>query len=227
MWPKVPYGDSSFGHTHEKNHVWLYVYRDTFLVLPILVFGVVYKGCGSSEHWITLYSCTLDLMYASVHHFLNKKRNLLSIAKYFLFYDFSWRYLCKTWWYHENFRNQRKCFQNIHLSIMTKNSLSKRHTYVYIWCQDTICFQLVSSHKLVLKGVIDWGGARFHKKFHGSSNVSLWRWSRYGYVSLNEFFMSFSINSKSFKNSYFSTHNHPPSWIEGEHKRIVPNIKND
>ena len=51
--------------------------------------------------WITLYSCTLDLMYASVHHLLYKKRNLLFIAKYFLFYDFSRKYLWKTWWYHE------------------------------------------------------------------------------------------------------------------------------
>ena len=51
--------------------------------------------------WITLYPCFLDLMYASVHYFMIKKISLLFIAKYFLFYDFSKKYLCKTWWYHE------------------------------------------------------------------------------------------------------------------------------
>ena len=51
--------------------------------------------------WITLYPCFLDLMYASMHYFLLKKRNLLFIAKYFPFYDFSGKYLSKTWWYHE------------------------------------------------------------------------------------------------------------------------------
>ena len=104
----------------------------------------------------------------------------------------------------------------------------KRHTYVYNWCQDTICFQLVSSHNWFSKGSLIEGEQDF--KFHGSSNISLWRWSRYGYVSLNEFFMSFSINSKSFKNSYFWTHNHPPSWIEGEREncsKISEKIKPD
>jgi hypothetical protein len=33
--------------------------------------------------WITLYPCFLDLMYASVHYFLIKKRNLLFIANTF------------------------------------------------------------------------------------------------------------------------------------------------
>ena len=51
--------------------------------------------------WINLYPCFLDLMYASVHYFLIKKRNILFIAKYFPFFDFSGKYLCKTWWYHE------------------------------------------------------------------------------------------------------------------------------
>ena len=61
------------------------------------------KGVAS---WITLHSYTLGLMYASVHLLLHKKRNLLFIAKYFIFFDFSRKYLCKTWWYHESFRNQ-------------------------------------------------------------------------------------------------------------------------
>ena len=134
--------------------------------------------------------------------FLEKEEKSSLIAKYFLFYDFSWKYLCKTWWYHENFRNQRKCFQNIHLSIMTKNSLSKdihmstigvKTQFVFNWCQATIGFQ--RGHWL--------RGSKISQKFHGSSNVSLWRWSKYGYVSLNEFFMSFSINSKSFKTHIF------------------------
>ena len=86
--------------------------------------------------------------------------------------------------------------------------LVSRHNLFFNWCQATIGFQ--RGHWL--------RGSKISQKFHGSSNVSLWRWSKYGYVSLNEFFMSFSINSKSFKNSYFSTHNHPPSWIEGEHE---------
>jgi hypothetical protein len=38
--------------------------------------------------WITLYPCFLDLMYASVHHFLYKKRNLLFYRQYFPFYAF-------------------------------------------------------------------------------------------------------------------------------------------
>lgn len=33
--------------------------------------------------WITLHPCTLDLMYASVHHFLYKKRNILFITNTF------------------------------------------------------------------------------------------------------------------------------------------------
>ena len=61
------------------------------------------KGVTS---WITLYSYTLGLMYASVHLLLQKTRNRLFIAKYFFFFDFSRKYLCKTWWYHESFRNQ-------------------------------------------------------------------------------------------------------------------------
>ena len=79
--------------------------------------------------------------------FLEKEEKSSFIAKYFLFYDFSWRYLCKTWWYHENFfRNQRKCFQNIHLSIMTKNTLSKDIHMSIIGVKTQFVFQLVSSH---------------------------------------------------------------------------------
>ena len=121
--------------------------------------------------WITLYSCTLDLMYASVHHFLNKKRNLLFIAKYFLFYDFSRKYLCKTWWYHENFINQMKCFKNIHLSIKTKNSLSKDLLMFTIGVKTQFIFKFGSSHNWFSKGSLIEGEQDF--KFHGSSNVSL------------------------------------------------------
>ena len=101
----------------------------------------------------------------------------------------------------------------IHLSIKTKNSLSKdilmltigvKTQFLFNWCQATIG----------LKGVFDWGGARFHK-FHGSSNVSLWRWSKYGYVSSNKFFMSFSLKSKSFIKSSVLTHNSPPYRLRG------------
>ena len=82
-------------------------------------------GCSSQRvsfirTWITLYSYTLGLMYASVHLLLHKKSNLLFIAKYFIFYDFSRKYLCKTWWYHESFRNQMVYFLKFHLSINDK-----------------------------------------------------------------------------------------------------------
>ena len=124
---------------------------------------VPYKGCGSSGHRITLYSCTLDLMYASVHHFLKKEEKSSLIAKYFLFYDFSWKYLCKTWWYHENFRNQRKCFQNIHLSIMTKTTLSKDIHMSTIGVKTQFVFQLVSSHNWFSKGSLIEGEQDFTK----------------------------------------------------------------
>ena len=125
---------------------------------------VPYKGCGSSEHWSTLYSCTLYLMYASMHHFLYKKRNLIFIAKYFLFYDFSRKYLCKTWWYHENFRNQRKMLSEYQSLNHDQKTLYQKDIHMSTFGVKTqfVC-QLVSSHKLVLKEVIDWGGARFHK----------------------------------------------------------------
>ena len=71
--------------------------------------------------WITLYSYTLGLMYASVHHLLQKKKNLLFIAKYFIFYDFSRKYLCKSWWYHESFRNPMEYCHKLHHSINDNN----------------------------------------------------------------------------------------------------------
>ena len=103
----------------------------------------------------------------------------------------------------------------------------KRYTYVYNWCQDTICFQLVSSHNWFSKGSLIEGEQDF--KFHGSSNVSLWRWSKYGYVSLNEFFMSFSINSKSFKTHIFRHITIPPHELRGSTKmfQLSEKIKPD
>ena len=98
-----------------------------------------------------------------------------------------------------------------------QKSLSKRHINVYIWCQNSICFSIGVKTQLVFKGVIDWGGARFHKKL--SRIIKMFhfeRWSEYGYVSLNEFFMSFSSKSKSFKTHIFWHITIPPLWIEGE-----------
>ena len=72
--------------------------------------GCSFQRVSFIRTWITLYSYTLGLMYASVHHLLQKKRNLLFIAKYFIFYDFSRKYLCKTWWYHESFKSPMEYF---------------------------------------------------------------------------------------------------------------------
>ena len=166
-------------------------------------------------------------MYASVHHFLKKERNLLSITEYFIFYDFSWRYLCKTWWYHENFKKLKKMLSEYPSLNHDQKLFIKRHTYVYNWCQDTTCFSISVKPQLVLKGVIDWGGARFHKKFSWSIKMFHFeRWSEYGYVSLNEFFMSFSINSKSFKTHCFWHITIPPHELRGSAK-IVQNIRKD
>ena len=82
---------------------WFAITSDSNLVFKMRKTRRQKDGCSFQRvpfirAWITLYSCALDLMYASVHHFLYKKRNLLFIAKYFIFYDFSRKYLCKTWW---------------------------------------------------------------------------------------------------------------------------------
>ena len=92
------------------------------------------KGVTS---WITLHSYTLGLMYASVHLLLQKKRNLLFIAKYFIFYDFSRKYLCKTWWYHESFRNPMDYFRKLHHTINDINVfIYKNWCQGHYWCQD-------------------------------------------------------------------------------------------
>ena len=69
----------------------------------------------------------------------------------------------------------------------------------------------MSRHNWFSKGVIDWGGARFHKKLSWIIKMVYFkRWSEYGYVSLNEFFMSFLEYLKIIQNSFFLAHNHPP-----------------
>ena len=119
-------------------------------------YGCSFQRVSFIRTWITLHSCTLDLMYASVHHRLYKKRNLLFIAKYSLFYDFSKKYLCKTWWYHESFRNPMEYFCKIHHSINDNNVLfTKNWCQDHYWCQD---------HNW-LNRVIDWGGEWFQKFF--------------------------------------------------------------
>ena len=185
---------------------------------------VPYKGCGSSElellyiHapsiWCTLQciiSCTRrDIFFLSPNTFsfmIFQESICSKLGGTMKILEIKWNAFRKS----ISQSRPKTLYQKMYLCLQ----LVSRHNIFY-WCQDTIG----------LKGVIDWGGARFHK-FHGSSNVSLSIWSKYGYVSLNEFFMSFSINSKSFKNSYFSTHNHPPSWIEGEHKNLFQLIRKD
>ena len=95
----------------------------------------------------------------------------------------------------------------------------KRHTYVYNWCQDTICFQLVSSHNWFSKGSLIEGEQDFTKSCHGSLKwfhfekmIRVWlcvpKWISH----------EFLVYLKIFQNTFFLTHNHPPSWIEGEHE---------
>ena len=103
----INYGLQSFQAVTRTLKLWLAITSDSN---PFFKMGKTrHQKDGCSFYrvkftwaWITLYPCFLDLMYASVHHFLYKKRNLF-YHQYFPFYVFSGKYLCKTWWYHEIF----------------------------------------------------------------------------------------------------------------------------
>ena len=103
--------------------------------------------------WITLYSCTLDLMYASVHHLWKKNRSLLCIYKYFPFYDSSGKYLCKNLVIPRNFRNQ---IENIFVKVIIQSMPTNFSSENYNCCQKHNCF----------KWVIDWGGEWFPRNFY-------------------------------------------------------------
>ena len=152
--------------------------------------------------WITLHSCTLDLMYASVHHFLYKKRNLLFIANTFpslIFQESIYAKLGGT---------MKFCLE-IHLN-------SHFHK-IYQSINDINIFKFIMGH---------WLRGRVISKFYVSSKLAtLYTSSSFqicdGYVSTHEFFMSFSLNSKSFINSSVLTHNCPPHRLRGSSKMFL------
>ena len=79
--------------------------------------------------------------------------------------------------------------------------LVSKHNLFHNWCQDTIGLQRghwLRGSKISKK--LSWIIKMFHFE----------RWSEYGYVSLNEFFMSFSSISKSFKTHIFRHITIPP-----------------
>ena len=86
-----------------------------------------------------------------------------------------------------------------------QKSLSKRHKNVYFWCQNSICrYNWCQDTIGFKKGSLIEGEQDFTKSCHGSLKLFHFeRWSEHGYVSLNEFFMSFSLISKSFKTHSF------------------------
>ena len=78
------------------------------------------KGCRSSERELLYIRapsiwCTLQCIISWTG------REIFFLPPNTLFYDFSRKYLCKTWWYHENFRNPMDCFRKLHHSINDNN----------------------------------------------------------------------------------------------------------
>ena len=90
--------------------------------------------------------------------------------------------------------------------------MSKLNLLLQLVSKLILLLQLVSRHNWFSKGVIDWGGARFHKKLSWiiKKLVSLWKMIQVWLCAPKWISHEFLVYLKIIQNSFFLAHNHPP-----------------